>query len=124
MNSIQADIATRNLSLLEEKLESLAVIRERYNSAFDYSNDSDHLYRIRVKNRDNFIDAMTNSDIQCGIHYKSVHEIECYKPLKITNLEKTKIESKQTVSIPYHEKLTSEQISHIISEVRKHADFA
>ena len=66
---------------------------------------------------------MKRSDIQCGIHYKAVHNIDCYKTDKSVVLEKTEIEEKQTVSIPYHEKLTKKQIELVVEKVKKYANF-
>tara|TARA_R110000744_G_scaffold142853_1_gene254591 strand:+ start:1191 stop:2123 length:933 start_codon:yes stop_codon:yes gene_type:complete len=123
MNSMQADIAMRNLAKLENKIDKLNLVRQKYNSQFGLSNDSHHLYRIRVSNRESFIENMKKSDIQCGIHYKAVHNIDCYKTDKSVVLEKTEIEEKQTVSIPYHEKLTKKQIELVVEKVKKYANF-
>ena len=82
------------------------------------SNTSRHLYRLNVPNREKFIKKMKDAGIQCGIHYKSVHDIDCYKSRFDVDLTKSILESEQTVSIPYHEKLTDEQIDFIIKEVK------
>jgi len=67
---------------------------------------------------------MDKSGIQCGIHYRALHEIECYKSKKPASMQKSSIESEQTVSIPFHEKLTNEETNFVVSEVLKNADFA
>jgi len=119
MNSVQAYIALKNFEKLESKAKRFDEIRNFYNEEFGLSNTSRHLYRLRVNNRDNFIEKMKNAGIQCGIHYKSVHDIECYKSKKNTELVKSALESEQTVSIPYHEMLLDVQAEIVAREVRK-----
>jgi len=117
MNSVQAYVAMQNFHKLDAKFTRLDEIRYTYNNAFNLSNTSRHLYRLRVKNRNTFISNMKDKGIQCGIHYRSVHDIECYKSKFDTDLTNTIKESDETVSIPYHEKLTNENITFIIKEV-------
>ena len=124
MNSIQAEIGLRNFNKLESKNQALNELKEEYNASFNLKNNSNHLYRIRVKNRDSFMDLMKGEGIQCGIHYNTVHDIECYKVQHNPSLEKSVLESQQTVSIPFHERLTDKEIAYIIKKVRKHAIFA
>ena len=57
-------------------------------------------------------------EIQCGIHYKAVHNIECYRSSLDPSLPKSELEDVQTVSIPYHEKLTSTEIHKVIKEIK------
>ena len=117
MNSIQAYMAMQNFNKLQSKITRLDQIREMYNNAFTLCNTSRHLYRLRVKNRDTFISSMKDKGIQCGIHYRSVHDVECYKSKLDTDLTNTIRESDETVSIPYHEKITDEDVTFIIKEV-------
>ena len=60
---------------------------------------------------------MKNKGIQCGVHYKAAHNIECYgnTGLHLPNSEKT---SRTTASIPFHEMLTDEEVKTIIKEVK------
>jgi len=124
MNSIQAEIGLRNFHKLENKNTALNKLKQKYNTSFNLKNNSNHLYRVRVKNRDSFINLMKEEGIQCGIHYSTVHDIECYKTQYNPSLEKSVLESQQTISIPFHEKLTDKEIAYIIKKVRKHAIFA
>lgn len=78
MNSIQAYIANENLKKLDNKKRLLRKIRETYNDAFGYSNGSEHLYRVCVRDRDSFIEYMKQQGITCGIHYKCCHENSIY----------------------------------------------
>lgn len=118
MNSIQAHIALENFKKLEKKMKKMDEVRKIYNEEFCLDNTSRHLYRINVSNRDRFIKNMSNEGIQCGIHYKSVHNIDCFKSSYNTDLTRSIHNSAHTVSIPYHEKLTNKQIKLIIKQTK------
>ncbi len=118
MNSIQCDIALKNFEKYDDKLEKLKKIREIYNKEFNLNNTSNHLYRIDVNNRDNFINYMKEKEISCGIHYQSLHDHEVYtKKKSVCPLSEKS--SKTTVSIPFHEELTKDNITHIITSINK-----
>ena len=118
MNSIQCDIALQNFNLYEDKLDKLNKIRELYNTELGYSNTSNHLYRINVTNRDEFINEMRNNGIMTGIHYNAAHLNDVYK---IDNViyPLSEINSLQTVSIPFNELLTLDDIKTILDIVKK-----
>jgi len=118
MNSIQCDIALRNFKVYENKLEKLKIIRDTYNEKFHYNNSSNHLYRISIKNRNEFIKYMKNNGVMCGIHYESLHNHPTYF-LKNSKCSLSEKESENTVSIPFHEKLTNDNINHIIKLIEK-----
>ena len=103
MNSIQCYIANENLKLLDFKKMKLKTVREKYNSNLGYNNTSDHLYRINVSNRAEFINNMRKQNETC--------------------INSSKI-SKQTVSIPFHEKLTTEEVKLIIKNVKRYSNGA
>jgi len=81
MNSIQAHIANENLKLLDSKKERLSEIRNIYNKELDYTNTSDHLYRIKNNNRNLFINKMKATELK-----KLIRE-EVKKVLKETSNE-------------------------------------
>ena len=128
MNSIQCHIANENLKLLDFKKMKLSSIRKKYNKAFGYSNTSDHLYRIEVDNRDEFIDNMKSSGIICGVHYDALHEVKAYRestsrPYNVTDkiCKNTSTVAKKTVSIPFHEKLDyDDSVNYIIEKVNRY----
>ena len=117
MNSIQAYIANENLKLLEAKKNKLAMIRNFYNDMLGYNNTSDHLYRINIKDRNKFLTLMKDAGIVCGIHYEAQHSNTAY-----TNLEfscpYSDIESTTTVSIPFHEALTNDNMQYILKTIK------
>jgi len=123
MNSIQAHIAQKNLRRLEAKNERLIEIRRAYNMGFNKDNKSNHLYRINVKDRDEFIKLMKEQHIPCGIHYQACHLHPVYNAHKeqatFEHFKKSKKDAKTTASIPFHENLTDENVEYIIEQVRK-----
>ncbi len=118
MNSVQAYVALQNFNKLEQKMQRFDEIREQYNDAFGLDNTSRHLYRMRVNNREEFISQLKDKGIQCGIHYRAVHDIDCYKSEIESDLSLSQIESDVTVSIPLHEMLTDEEVSSVIKGVK------
>jgi dTDP-4-amino-4,6-dideoxygalactose transaminase len=118
MNSMQAYIANENFKKLEDKRNSFEKARVSYNNAFNLNNTSYHLYRINVNNRDEFINHMKECEIQVGMHYKALHLVDCYNPDKTLLLPKSELESETTVSLPYHELLTQEEIDYVIEKVK------
>jgi len=116
MNSMQADIALRNFSKYKDKLSSLKIVRNYYNEAFNLDNTSNHLYRIDVKDRPLFISKMKDVGISCGVHYDATHLHDVYK-IDGSNCPLTEVKSLTTVSIPFNEGLTINEISHIIKQI-------
>ena len=122
MNSIQCYIANNNLKLLDFKKMKLNSIREKYNNAFGYTNTSDHLYRIEVNNRDEFIKNMRGQSIICGVHYDALHENIVYNKESVI-CETSSYISKRTVSIPFHEELDNNgQLEFIIKNAKRYSD--
>ena len=117
MNSIQCHIALQNFNKLNNKMNEFEEIKTRYNEAFGLQNTSNHLYRINVEDRNKFMNEMKELEIQTGIHYKALHQIECYNNTDLS-LPKSEKESETTVSLPYHEKMTDKEIDYVIEEVK------
>ena len=117
MNSIQCFIAQKNLFRLEQKHKRFDEIREFYNSKFGLNRTSRHLYRVNVNDNELFIEDMKSKRIQCGIHYKALHLNHVYNKNYIS-LPRSEYEHKTTVSIPFHEKLSDEEIEHVVQEIK------
>jgi len=119
MNSIQADIASRNLELYDKKKESIDAVRHLYNAAFGMDRTSGHLYRINVDNRQDFISKMEHVGIKCGIHYKACHSMSVYAGGP--ELPRSTNEAESTVSIPFHEALSVFDVKKVIDNVQRFA---
>lgn len=118
MNSIQAYIANKNLTTLEQRQLRLAEIRELYNCELNYNNSSDHLYRINVHNNVKFIEYMSAHDIVCGIHYHPCHMNPLYRKDTVP-LPKSELATTTTVSIPYHASLSDAEVFEVIKCTRE-----
>lgn len=121
MNSFQTYIANENLKKLDKKLEKLSSVRQKYNKHFGLTNTSDHLYRINVSNRKEFMEAMKINGIQTGIHYNALHLNPVYSN-KIQSLHKSELEEKTTISIPFNEKMTNKDVKYVCEMVDKYAN--
>ena len=119
LNSIQAEIGLNNFKLYDEKLKILNIVRDMYNSGLNYNNTSSHLYRIEVNNRKHFIDYMKTHGIGCGIHYEAAHLNSVYS-LGDSDCPLSEEKSLRTVSIPFHEKLTTKDINFIINTINQY----
>lgn len=121
LSSFQAKIAIENFKNIESKNSRLEEIRSRYNDEFGYENNSYHLYRIDVKNRSEFIEKLKKENVSTGIHYYCAHKMKAYENITSTNSDMSlSIEKeKTTISIPFHEKLTDNDVRKIIEVVKK-----
>ena len=119
MNSIQCYVAHKNLLRLEEKQKRFDEIRNFYNSEFDMNRNSKHLYRVNVKDNESFIEHAKTKGIQCGIHYRALHLNEIYKGENMP-LPKSEYEHRTTISLPFHENLTDEEVEYIVKEIKPH----
>ena len=113
LSSSQAFVAFENLKKLDKKNKRLDEIREIYNRALGLKNTSRHLYRMISNNRPDFIKKMKKRGITCGIHYPAMHLHEVYEKEGVS-LPISEDHGYRTVSIPFHEKLTDDQIAYII----------
>jgi len=122
--NLQAVICDEQLKGLDKVNQRRREIRDTFNDEFGLSNKSLYLYRLSVKNRDRFIGRMIKEGIQCGVHYKPLHMMEAFRDIKIWG-NKTKLERdyRHTVSIPFYNRLTDDEVRYIVKKVKKHAHF-
>lgn len=120
-NDPQALIALEQLRRIAETKAELGMVRHTYNEAFDYDNLSDYLYRIVVKDRDGFMEYMQNNGVQCGIHFKPLHQMKPFEHIKITLKDRNRVEAtyKHIVSIPYFDLISNEDLEKVIDLVKR-----
>jgi len=88
----------------------------------DYSKHVYHIYAIRVQNRDDFISALGQKEINCGIHYpiplhlQSAYTFLGYKKNSFPVVETC---ASEFVSLPMFPELTSGQIEYVVSEIKQ-----
>ena len=115
MNAMQAEIAMQNLANLHQKKERLAKVRDVYNDFFGLKNHSDHLYRVTTHEKNtSVLEEARKEGITCGVHYKALHPVAIYSEhitsWDLQDLAKSETAQQHTVSIPYHEHLTKEEL--------------
>jgi len=134
LDEIQAAILRFKLKKLDIWNELRIKIARKYTDSFSgldiicpkLDNDSKHvfhLYVIRVKYRDNFINYLTKSGIGVFIHYPiPVHLQQAYRELcvKEGSLPVTERVSKEIASIPIYPELEEQEVDYIISKVKEY----
>jgi dTDP-4-amino-4,6-dideoxygalactose transaminase len=140
MMDLQAAIGIHQLARVEENWNRRATIWKRYNEAFgDLSvglpapvqpetRHAYHLYTILIDEertgigRDEFLDAMTSSNIGVGVHYRSIPEHPYYqgafgwRPEDYPHAYRI---GRQTVSVPLSPKLSDDDVADVITAVRR-----
>ena len=138
MIDIQASLGIHQLNRVDESLLIRNKHWDQYNQAFKNLDEIDipleqknivharHLYTIilRLKtlkiNRDQFIIELKNRNIGSGIHYTAVHLHQYYKhkySYKKGDYPNSEWISERTISLPLSPKITSKDISDVISSV-------
>jgi len=57
--------------------------------------------------------------VACGIHYDAMHLHDVYK-IKNSKCPNSEIESKNTLSIPFHEKLSLKDVKFVIKSMHEY----
>jgi dTDP-4-amino-4,6-dideoxygalactose transaminase len=88
----------------------------------EYAKHVYHIYAIRVKNRDAFMDALGKKDIATGIHYPvPLHLTGAYSPLgyKMGDFPVAEKCASEFVSLPMFAELSEDQIKYACEEIKK-----
>ncbi len=133
MDGFQGAILSVKLKYLNQWNESRRKNAQLYNDLLadidgiitptevDYAKHVYHLYVIRVKNRDEFMAALVENDVFCGIHYPiPLHLQDAYSSLGYKKGDYPVAEKccEQLVSLPMFPELTSEQISYVVEKIK------
>lgn len=120
MNSVEAYIANENLKVYAGKRAKLNKLKNKYWSQLNkeiITGNSYHLFRIRVKDNEDFMKYAFDKGVYTGIHYKPIHLNDVYNYGKKWYCPKSEIDGKTVISIPLNEALTEEEINYIIKIV-------
>lgn len=120
--NLQAAICLEQLRRLDETNTRRQRIVGIYNKAFGLSNKSDYLYRISMEDRDGFIRYALKNGVECGVHFKPLHLMIPFKNIPISKEDKIAVEKayKKTVSLPFYDTMTDEEINKVIHIVKKY----
>tara|TARA_R110002020_G_scaffold75261_1_gene191641 strand:- start:2078 stop:3013 length:936 start_codon:yes stop_codon:yes gene_type:complete len=119
LNSFQASVAHQNLQKLGSKLERLEDVRTFYNSELGYKNTSSHLYRITVPDNKKAMKRLQENNIVSGIHYEPMHVHPVYRGMDDSYCPKSIEAAKTTLSIPFHEGLTYQDMIRVIRNIKE-----
>lgn len=115
--NLQAAIVLEQLERLNETNDKRARIVNKYNQSLFYSNNSDYLYRINIKNnRDGFIKYMLENGIECGVHFKPLHLMTPFKNIETFSPATIEAAYRKTVSLPLYDLLTDEEVDYVIQK--------
>ncbi len=88
----------------------------------DYSRHVNHVYAIRVKNRDSVLKKLQDAGIGVGIHYPiPVHLLGCFAELghKRGDFPVSEQIGDEELSLPMFPELTAEQVKEVVEELKK-----
>ena len=130
MTDIQAAMGIHQLRRIETNWKRRKEIWDRYNEAFKELDDIKipyptihkhglHLYTLLVKNRDKFREFLSDRGIGTGIHYRALHLHPFFKKMGFKRKDFPNAESisYRTVSLPFSQKLTDEEVDYIIKSI-------
>lgn len=132
MNDLSASMGIHQLAKADQFLKRRTEIAHKYSKAFKNlsipfierpsDTHSHHLYILKVKNRDRFIERMSEEGIGTSVHFIPLHLQPYWKekyqlqdqdfPVALNNF-------KEIVSLPIYTKLSNEDVSRIIETVLK-----
>lgn len=120
--NLQAAICLEQLRRLDETNTRRKRIVSIYNKALGYRNKSDYLYRINMEDRDGFIQYAAKFGVECGVHFKPLHLMKPFQKIPMSKKDKINVEKayKKTVSLPFYDTMTDEEINKVISLIKKY----
>jgi len=130
MSDIQAAIGIvqlRKLDRLNQKRRDIAKYYGEHLSRLEwiktpvekeYVKSVYHLYEIKVKNRDNFINYLAKNDITTSVHYMPIHLHPLYREYK-ANVPVTEKVWTRLVTLPMFPDLPSSDLEKIVTTIEK-----
>ena len=76
---------------------------------------SNHIFAIRVQNRDHLMDKLKQNDIHCGVHYRLNTRYPMYPSTQLPNAE---VLENELLSLPLHLALTNDDIGRVITTIK------
>jgi len=131
LDEIQAALLRVKLKHLDEENKTRKRIAQKYidditnkNVALPEMNESSvwHLFVVRSKTREKFIEYMTENGIETTIHYPiPFYKQEAFKEMNQIAMPVTDRIFEEVVSIPLHPQLTEEETDYIINTINNYS---
>lgn len=130
MNDINAALVLSGLNHLEADNAARQSIADAYRAGLhgeirtlDYTfgaKSSNHIFAIRVSNRDELYEKLAKAGINAGVHYKPNHLYPIYERIPYILPVAEQI-YRETLSLPMHMKLTPADVTYICEKVNEGA---
>lgn len=119
--NLQAAIALEQLRRLDDTTYKRTLVKATYDVHFNRTTKSDYLYRVEVKNRDQFIKFMADRRIECGVHFKPLNLMTPFKEIPMDEVDKKTVERdyEHTASLPFFDTMTLEEVHYVIKAVQE-----
>lgn len=91
----------------------------KYNEAFNQDWGGNHLYLIKVKEREKFLQLMKDAGIGVSVHFDPLHKMTAYEEYKDLDLPVTNRVGDQIVSLPLFVQLTDDEVEYICQKVKQ-----
>jgi dTDP-4-amino-4,6-dideoxygalactose transaminase len=130
MPDILAAIGIEQLKRMETTRFNRGVLVDRYRTKLrgcmlppkQEERESDHLFIVRVPDRDRFIIAMRAKGVACGVHYEPIHHQKHWISklgLEVKNFPGAESARRHCVSLPLWSGMTEQQQDTVITAVRE-----
>lgn len=126
MTDLNAAIVLEQLRRWPELKKKRALIWDHYQEYFGEKDPghSQHIYALRVKNRQSFREKLYGEGIGTGIHYNSftrepIHEIPRYAPVDQRHFPNAERFGRETVSLPLSTTMTLEDAERVVNAVKE-----
>ena len=135
LDTIQAVIGNRLIGQTREITRKRIRTADRYDEAFaDLKEFIDipirrsgvrhvyHLYVLRVEKRDKLLNYLVNSGVRAKIHYPipiHLQKAASHLGYKERDFPVAEEHSRKTITLPYHQHLTDDEIQYVIQKVRE-----
>lgn len=125
MNDISATIGLAQLKVLDEHNAIRKRIADRYMHELqgvelpEFKSDrvsSNHLFEVKVKDRDAFMDRMKGCGVACGAHYFPNDAYSIFPKAKLPVVDSV---SEHLVTLPMHTLMSDDDVSLVIDSVRR-----
>lgn len=130
MNDYESALGIANLSSFDKRLKRRRQMAQEYKRhlqnipgirMFSYNPDRESswwLFGMHVQKRNDFIRALKDRGISCSVVHQRIDKHPIFGGLQKDLVSQAKFDSTQ-IHLPIYERLTDEQIAHIISSVEK-----
>lgn len=103
------------VNVYKENLEHVERLRPTPNSV-----SSNHLFVIKVDNRDRVHDSLLEKGIETGVHYKPNHHYSMYRlPREVPFLISADLAYSRILSLPLHTRLTKDDVVYVCETLKE-----